>query len=204
MKYAGGTFSGFKSVICAREIIVLGHCCTPEGRLPDPTKVDKVANWGELFDLSDVRAFLGTVGGCRMFICNFAHRGHALVKLTWKDVSFEYNPEQIAAQEDLKQALLSSPALRAIDYTTGAPVFLSVDTSYIAIGFLFGQYNAEKLKLRYFSRFGSITLNVRKLAFRNRNSNSIVSIARFELFVSTSLAFAILLSKSMRSTSKEC
>jgi hypothetical protein len=139
--------------------MVLGYRCTPEGRLPDQTKVDKVANWGELFDLSDVRAFLGTVGVCRMFIRSFAHQAHALVKLTRKDIPFEYGPEQIASQEDLKQALLSSPALRAIDYTTGAPIFLAVDTSYIAIGFLLGQHDAVHPKIRYYSRFGSITLN---------------------------------------------
>ena len=29
MKYSGGTFSGKKSLLCAREIIVVGHVCTP-------------------------------------------------------------------------------------------------------------------------------------------------------------------------------
>jgi len=32
MKYSGGTFSGFKSILCASEITVLGHRCTFEGR----------------------------------------------------------------------------------------------------------------------------------------------------------------------------
>jgi hypothetical protein len=165
MKYAGGTFSGFKSALCSREITVLGHRCTPEGRLPDPTKVDKVANWGTLFDLSDVRAFLGTVGVCRMFIRNFAHRAHHLVKLTRKDAPFEYGEHQISAQEDLKEALLTSPALRPIDYLSGAAVILSVDTSYIAVGYILGQCDPSKTKIRYFARFGSITLNDREARF---------------------------------------
>src|SRR6266545_8264254 len=59
MKYSGGTFSGFKSALCTREITVLGHRCTPEGRLPDVMKVNKITNWSELFDLTDIRAFLG-------------------------------------------------------------------------------------------------------------------------------------------------
>ncbi|OBZ76149.1 hypothetical protein A0H81_03902 [Grifola frondosa] len=46
-----------------------------------------------------------------------------------------FDPKQIAAQDDLKQALLDSPALRAIDYTLDASVILAVDTSYIAVGF---------------------------------------------------------------------
>ena len=35
MKYSGGTFSGFKSILCASKITVLGHRCTFEGRLPE-------------------------------------------------------------------------------------------------------------------------------------------------------------------------
>jgi len=165
MKYSGGTFSGYKSALCTREITVLGHRCTPEGRLPDVTKVDKIANWGELFDLTDVRAFLGTIGVCRMFIQNFAHRAHHLAKLTRKDAPFEYGPLQIEAQEDLKQALLTSPALRPIDYASGATVVLAVDTSYLAVGYILGQCDAEHTKTRYFSRFGSITLNDREARF---------------------------------------
>jgi hypothetical protein len=165
MKYAGGTFSGYKSLLCTREFILLGHRCTPEGRLPDPTQVEKIKNWGPLRDLSDVRAFVGTIGVCRMFIRNFAHRAHHLVKLTRKGVPFEYGPEQVATQEDLKQALLESPALRPLDYTTGAAVILSVDTSYIAVGYILGQCDPENPKLRYFARFGSITLNEREARF---------------------------------------
>jgi hypothetical protein len=165
MKYAGGTFSGFKSVLCAREITVLGHRCTPEGRLPDTTQVDKILNWSELFDVSDVRSFLGTVGVCRMFIKNFAHRAHHLVKLTRKGTDFEYGPQQIEAQEDLKKALIASPALLPIDYTSDAPVILSVDTSYIAVGYILSQCDSENPKLRHYARFGSITLNEREARF---------------------------------------
>ncbi len=32
MKYSGGTFSGYKSLLCAAEIVVVGHLCTFEGR----------------------------------------------------------------------------------------------------------------------------------------------------------------------------
>ena len=159
MKYSGGTFYGYKSILCAPEITVLGHLCTQEGRLPDPTRIDKIKNWGELKDLTDVRAFLGTLGVCRMFIRNFAHRAHHLVKLTRKDVPFEYGPQQIAAQEDLKTALLNSPTIHPIDYSSNAAVIFSVNTSSIAIGYILGQCDLNKLKLRYTTRFGSITLN---------------------------------------------
>lgn len=84
MKYSGGTFSGFKTVLCAEEITVVGHRCTYEGRKVDHSTIVKIANWGPCKNLSDVRAFLGTIGVCRVFIRNFAHRANALTMLTRK------------------------------------------------------------------------------------------------------------------------
>jgi Integrase zinc binding domain/RNase H-like domain found in reverse transcriptase len=165
MKYSGGTFSGYKSTLCAPEITVLGHRCTAEGRLPDPSRVAKIVNWGPCKDLTDVRAFVGTIGVCRLFIKNFAHRAHHLVKLTRKGAPWEFGPEQLSAMDDLKRALLESPSLRPIDYRSDVPVILSVDTSYIAVGFILSQCDPVNPRLRYHARFGSITLNDRERRF---------------------------------------
>jgi Integrase zinc binding domain/RNase H-like domain found in reverse transcriptase len=165
MKYCHGTFSGYKATLCAEEITVVGHRCTFFGRLPDTSRMAKIVNWGPCQDLSDVRAFLGTVGVTRMFIRNFAHRAHALTILTRKNQPFIFGPEQIAAQEDLKQALLDSPALRPINYASPSPVIFAVDTSHIAIGYHLCQCDADDPKKRYFARFGSITLNDREARF---------------------------------------
>ena len=165
MKYSGGTFSGYKSYLCASEITLLGQRCTIDGRRPDQGRIDKIANWAPCRDLSDVRAFVGTIGVCRVFIKNFASRAHHLVKLTRKGAEWEFGEDQLAAMEDLKEALLNSPALRPLNYTTGAPVILSVDTSYIAVGYLLAQCDIDNPKLRYYARFGSITLNEREARF---------------------------------------
>ncbi|TFK59988.1 hypothetical protein BDN72DRAFT_740985, partial [Pluteus cervinus] len=45
MKYSGGTFSGYKSTICAAEITVVGHNCTYEGQLPEPRMAQAIENW---------------------------------------------------------------------------------------------------------------------------------------------------------------
>jgi hypothetical protein len=100
-----------------------------------------------------------------MFIRNFAHRAHALTILTRKNQPFIFGPEQIAAQEDLKQALLDSPALRPIDYSSPSPVIFAVDTSHIAVGYHLCQCDPDDPKKRYFARFGSITLNEREARF---------------------------------------
>ena len=165
VRFAGGTFSGRKSFIAPTEFMTIGHYCTPEGRKPDAKRLEAVANWGPCRDLSEVRAFLGTIGVARIFIKDFAKKAHHLVKLTRKDAPFEFGPDQLQAMETLKQSLLESPALRAIDYTSEAPVVLAVDTSYIAVGYQLAQLDVENPKIRYFSRFGSITLNEREARF---------------------------------------
>src|SRR3981189_473977 len=126
MKYCGGTFSGPKLFLCVTEIFVLGHRCTFEGRMPDESRVAAIRKWGPCSNLSEVRAFLGTVGVVRIFIRNFSLRAHHLIKLTPKDAPIESRSLQLTAQEDLKVALLTSPAPRAIDYTSSAPVILAL------------------------------------------------------------------------------
>jgi hypothetical protein len=134
----------------------------PEGQLPDESRVSAIRKWGPCQSLSEVRAFLGTVGVVRIFIKNFSLRAHPLINLTRKDEPIIFGPEQIQAQEDLKTALLESPALRTIDYTSSAPVILAIDTSYIAISFHLCQCDVTTPYCRYYNRFCSITLNDRE------------------------------------------
>jgi hypothetical protein len=159
MKYAGGTYSGKKSILIAPEFTVLGYRCTSEGRVPEEDKVAALRNWGACKTISDVRAFLGTVGVLQIFIKGFAQRAHHLVKLTQKDAEFEWGPDQEQAQADLIKAILESPALRPLDYKSPSPVILAVDTSYIAVGYFLVQCNEENPRVRFYNWFGSITLN---------------------------------------------
>ena len=63
------------------------------------------------------------------------------------------------------QSLWGSVKYWPIDYTSEAPVVLSVDTSCIAVGFLLSQCDPENPRLRYYAKFGSITLNEREARF---------------------------------------
>ena len=165
MKYCGGTFSGYKSKLCAPEIVVTGHWCTFEGRLPEQDHVIKVTSWGPCKDLTDVCTFIGTIRVCCMFIRNFAYQAHHLVKLTRKGAEWEFGEKQLAVMEDLKEVLVTSLALRPIDYHSEALVILGVDTSYIVIGSILSQCDLGNPKLRYVALFGLITLNERKARF---------------------------------------
>jgi hypothetical protein len=165
MKYCGGTFSGHKAFLCTEEIVVLGHRCTPLGRIPDKSRLDAIAKWKKCSNRSEVRAFLGTIGVARIFIKDFAKLAHHLNKLTRQDVPFEWGPDQVRSMETLKTALFNSPALRPIDYESSSPVILAVDTSIYAIGYYLAQCDPDNPKRRHFNRFCSITLNDRETRF---------------------------------------
>ncbi|KAH7918849.1 hypothetical protein BV22DRAFT_1023922, partial [Leucogyrophana mollusca] len=93
-------------------------------------------------------AFLGTIGVARIFIANFSKWAHTPNILTKK---FVFGPQQIAVQEDLKKALLSSTALRAIDYHSEEKVLLAVNTNPIVVRFYISQCDLANPKKHYFT-----------------------------------------------------
>ncbi|EMD30692.1 hypothetical protein CERSUDRAFT_27909, partial [Gelatoporia subvermispora B] len=60
--HAGATFSPEKIQLCKPDVIIVGQRCTPEGRLPDESKVDKIQKWPRPKTVKDVRGFLGLCG----------------------------------------------------------------------------------------------------------------------------------------------
>lgn len=89
MRYSGGTFSGYKSILCADEITVVGHLCTYEGQKPGPEKLWTIANWGLCKNISDVCAFMGTIGLLRIYIPGFADKAAGIQQLLRNGVTFE-------------------------------------------------------------------------------------------------------------------
>ena len=165
MKYCGGTFSGPKTTLCAGEIMVVGHRCTEDGRLPETDRVGVIERWAPCANISEVRMFLGTVGVCRVFIKDFAKLAGPLNHLLRKDVPFEWGPAHDKSMADLKEALKNAVPLGNIDYESEGTVVLAVDTSYRAVGFYIYQESADTGKKKKFIKFGSITLNEREARF---------------------------------------
>ena len=64
MKYSGETFSGQKTVLCAEEIMVVGHRCTMEGRKPETDQVRVISRWPECQNMTEIWMFSGTIGVC--------------------------------------------------------------------------------------------------------------------------------------------
>ena len=160
IRHAGGTFNAKKSFFAVPKIKVVGHVCSYAGRTPDESKIQKIRDWLPCEDLTDVRAFLGTLGLMRIFIRDFARHAKPLVQLTRKEVPFEFGADQQLAMDSLKQLLIDSPAIRQIDYASGRRVIMAVDSSYIGNGFILYQVGEDGVE--YPSRFGSITWNERE------------------------------------------
>lgn len=89
IKCAGATFSPKKTQICRPKVTIVGQTCTPEGRLPDPDRVDKILNWPPLTTVREVRGFLGLCGTVRIWIRNYSELARPLTHLTRKNVEFE-------------------------------------------------------------------------------------------------------------------
>jgi hypothetical protein len=156
LENVGATVSASKFVLVAPTATIVGHKCTFEGCVLEESKVQKIHDWPEPTNHTQVRGFLGTCGILRIFIHNFSCIAHPLINLTKKDVPFIFGTEQCKAMQILKDSVLSPPALKRLDYTSERKVILVVNTSNIAIRFILLQVG-EDVK-HYLSQFGSIAL----------------------------------------------
>jgi hypothetical protein len=160
VKQSGATFSPSKTQICLPEVLIVGQKCTPEGRMPDVDKVDKILNWPALTTPKEARGFLGLCGTVRIWIKNYSTLAQPISELWRQKVEFIWDERRQEAFASLKKIVASAPALRPIDYQSDQPVILAVDTSYIAMGMVLLQED-EKGNRRP-SRYGSIPMNDRE------------------------------------------
>jgi hypothetical protein len=160
IKKCGGTFSGWKMDICVPSIVVVGHRCTYEGRVPEDRKIKKILDWLACNSLTEVPGFLGVCGIVRTWVKDFSKKARPLVELTKNIMDFVWEEPQELAMAELKDAVAKAPCLHPIDYLSLLAVILVVDSSYIALGFIIYQMGADKK--RYPNRFGSITWNDRE------------------------------------------
>ena len=136
--------------------MIVGHICTWEGRILHKKKVQKIHDWPECQNLTQVRRFLGVCGVLRIFIKGFTSIACPLVNLTWKGVSFEWKEPQRRAMQCLKDAICNSSTIYHLDYESGREVVGAVNTLMIAVGYILSQEGEDGK--RYLNRFGSISL----------------------------------------------
>jgi hypothetical protein len=155
LENVGVTVSATKFVLATPTAIIIGHKCTFEGCVPEDSKVQKICDWPECHTVTQVHSFLVTCGVLHIFIHNFSKIVCPLINLTCKNVTFEWGEEQQVAMQTLKDVILESPTLHAIDYECRHEVILAVDTSNITVGYILLQVGKDGKC--YPSCFGSIS-----------------------------------------------
>ena len=132
--HAGATISAVKTQNCRPEVMILGQKCTPNGRVPDQSKVDKVLNWPIPATVRQVREFLGLCRTMHIWIKDYSSIIRPLTQLIRHNAELIWTEERQQAFEHIKTIITQAPVLRPINYDSSNPVVLSVDTSQTAIG----------------------------------------------------------------------
>ena len=92
---AGLKLKPSKCHLACPSVQFLGHIVSSQGIATDPAKTEKVRNWLQPANISDLRAFLGLAGYYRRFIQDFAKKAVPLTELTSKHRLFKCHGEKL-------------------------------------------------------------------------------------------------------------
>ena len=141
-----------KCIFFAREIEILGHRVTQEGRTPISRGVEAILSMPIPTNISAVKRFLGLCGYFRDFIPCMSTRTQALRSLLKKGVSFQWTEETDREFQDLKQAI-TGPDVMLYHPDWNAPFELHVDASKLGCGAMLAQEKDGVLRpVRFASR----------------------------------------------------
>lgn len=114
------------------EVQFLGHRCTSNGILPDPSKLNVLEKYPTPKDKKETKRFVAFANYYRRFIKNFSAIAKPLNELSRKRKAFIWSQECETAFVTLKKALLSAPILAYPDFSKEFKV--TVDASQLACG----------------------------------------------------------------------
>ena len=119
------------------EVEYLAHFVSAAGIQTDPAKVEAVKNWPIPKTQTEVRSFIGLASYYRRFIKDFTDVARPLLKLTEKNIPFQWDSSCDDAFQELKTALTSAPILA---YPSAIGQFtLDTDASAFAVGAVLSQ-----------------------------------------------------------------
>lgn len=133
------------------EVTFLGHRCTPEGILPDETKIKSMKNYPIPHDKDAVKRFVAFANYYRKFIYNFAEIAQPLSDLTRKSTEFEWKEKHQKAFETLKNRLTNPQILKYPEFDR--EFIIKVDASSLGCaGVLLQEHNNIDMPVAYFSK----------------------------------------------------
>ena len=72
----------------------------------------------------------------RVWIKNYSALARPLINLARKGQPFTWTEEHDHAMQSLKDAIIHSPALISIDYSSDRPVYMGIDSSSRGVGWI--------------------------------------------------------------------
>ena len=141
LKDAGLKLNPEKCMFASTELAFLGHIISKEGIRTDPAKIDKVRDFPQPKNLTQLRGFLGLASYYRRFIKDFYKIANPLNKLLRKNTSFNWTDTQQQAFDHLKNCLISSPILTYPKWD--CPFLLFTNASTFAFGAVLSQKDEE-------------------------------------------------------------
>ncbi|CAM8943733.1 unnamed protein product [Rhodiola kirilowii] len=157
--------------------VVLGHIVSHEGIEVDKAKIDLIVTLPYPSTVRDIKSFLGHAGFYRRFIKDFSKKALPLSNLLQKDVPFEFTDQCRAAFDELKEALTSTPIIRAPDWAQ--PFEIMCDASDYAVGAVLGQKVDKKPAVIYYA---SRTLDVAQRNYSTTEKELLAVVFALEKF----------------------
>ncbi|CAM8880193.1 unnamed protein product [Rhodiola kirilowii] len=157
--------------------VVLGHIVSHEGIEVDKAKIDLIVTLPYPSTVRDIKSFLGHAGFYRRFIKDFSKKALPLSNLLQKDVPFEFTDQCRAAFDELKEALTSTPIIRAPDWTQ--PFEIMCDASDYTVGAVLGQKVDKKPVVIYYA---SRTLDVAQKNYSTTEKELLAVVFALEKF----------------------
>lgn len=133
------------------EVDFLGHKCTADGLLPDPSKINSIVNYPRPKDKAETKRFVAMANYYRRFIENFATLTKPLSELTGKRIEFNWSEKCETAFQTLKHKISSPPLLQYPKFEENNEFILTVDASEIGCGCVLSQ-SADDLPITFISR----------------------------------------------------
>jgi len=132
-----------------QEGVVLGHVISNRGIEVDKAKVEVIEKLSPPTSVKVVRSFLGHVGFYRRFITDFSNIAKPPTQFLVKDVPFDFNEECLNAFHRLKEALITTPVMQALDWEL--PFEIMCNASDYAVGVVLGQRKDNKPYAIYYA-----------------------------------------------------
>lgn len=181
LRQAGFTVNPAKAELCMRKVKCLGHVISADGCQVDDEKVKAVRELPTPKNLKQLRTFMGMAAYFARFIPGFSEIAAPLNHLKKKNIRFNMGDSQVAAIQELKEALATAPVLKFPDFQRTFVV--RCDASDVALGaVLLQEFHDGMHPIAYASRKLSNT-EKRYIIFEREALGAIFALEKFHDYV---------------------